>query len=145
MSDSVSVCLSVQQPYCFLKFLCLVFLAVRTVMSHFVRMSVCLPVFHPVCLSLWDSVLVGARLPSFTVKCSADWRGQFSNGAALPLIFCLSLGVRLIYRASSPADIQIHFDGQLDRMTPTSSNTANITAAARVPKQSNAMFGFFYS
>ncbi len=70
-----------------------------------------------------------ARLPSFTVKCSADWRGHFSNGAALPLIFCLSLGVRLIYHASSPADIQIHFDWRLDGMTPTTTNTANITAA----------------
>lgn len=70
-----------------------------------------------------------ACLPSFTVKCSADWKGHFSNGAALPLIFCLSLGVRLIYHASSPADIQIHFDWRLDRMTPAATNTAIITVA----------------
>lgn len=85
-------------------------------------------IFCPTCLSgiqCWSE----APLPSFTVKCLADWKGHFSNRDALPLIFCLSSGVRLIYHASSPADIQIHFDWQLDWMTPTTTNVANITMA----------------
>lgn len=107
--------------------------------------SLCLTVCWSVCLSYNLSVsylfiycliclsgiqrCLEVRLPSFTVKCLADWKGHFSNGAVLPLIFCLSLGVRLIYHASSPADIQIHFDWRLDGMTPTTTNTASITAA----------------
>lgn len=71
-----------------------------------------------------------AQLPSFTVKWPSDWRGQLSNGAALPLIFCLSLGVRLIYHASSPADIQIHFDWQLDSVTARTTGAASVTLAS---------------
>lgn len=96
-----------------------------------VCLSTCLSLiylFIVLSVSLVFSVWSEARLLSFTVKCSADWKGHFSNGAALPLIFCLSLGVRLIYHASSPADIQIHFDWRLDGMTPTTTNAANITA-----------------
>lgn len=120
--------------------LCLVPLPVRKGYS-----SVCPHVCLAVCLSSNLSVsylfiyclifLSGiqrwleARLPSFTVKRSADWEGHFSNGNALPLIFCLSLGVRLIYHASSPADIQIRFDWRLDGMTPTTANNANSPAA----------------
>lgn len=112
----------------------LLFVSVPTCLSA--CLSVSLLVFPPVCLTfiyLFIYCLSGiqcwseACLPSFTVKYSADWKGHFSNGAALPLIFCLSLGVRLIYHASSPADIQIHFDWRLDGMTPTTTNTANIT------------------
>lgn len=101
-----------------------------------VCLSICLPVLEPVsflCLYLL-SLSVSLRclevqLPSLTVKCSAYWKGHFSNGATLPLIFCLPLGARLIYHASSPADIQIHFDWRLDGMTPTIYNTASTTAA----------------
>lgn len=101
LSVSVSTCLSACPPAC----LCIIYLFIY-------------------CLSCLFGVLcwLEAQLPSFTVKCWADWKGRFSNGAALPLIFCLSLGVRLIYHAPSPADIQIHFDWRLDRMTPTTSN-----------------------
>lgn len=106
-----------------------------------VCLSTCLSLiylFIVLSVSLVFSVWSEARLLSFTVKCSADWKGHFSNGAALPLIFCLSLGVRLIYHASSPADIQIHFDWRLDGMTPTTANAANITAVlARVHKKKN--------
>lgn len=117
--------------HCFLKFLILAFLPVSAVIRQCVNVSVCLSSSLSVyylfiyCLSCLFGVLcwLEAQLPSFTVKCWADWKGHFSNGAALPLIFCLSLGVRLIYHAPSPADIQIHFDWQLDRMTPTTSNT----------------------
>lgn len=35
------------------------------------------------------------------------------------LIFCLSLDAKLIYDIFSPADIQIHFDWRLDKMTLT--------------------------
>lgn len=115
-----------------------------------VCLSVCLPACLPTCLSLIYlfivlsvslvfSVWSEARLPSFTVKCSADWKGHFSNGAALLLIFCLSLGVRLIYHASSPADIQIHFDWRLDGMTPTTTDATH-TARMHEHTQSNVMF-----
>lgn len=118
-------------PIVFPKFLILAFLPVSAVIRQCVNVSVCLSSSLSVyylfiyCLSCLFGVLcwLEAQLPSFTVKCSADWKGHFSNGAALPLIFCLSLGVRLIYHAPSPADIQIHFDWRLDRMTPTASNT----------------------
>lgn len=127
--------LSVLQLRCVLMFLCLVSLPVRAVIRQLRYRSVSQPVcllfiylFIVLSVSLVFSVWSEARLLSFTVKCSADWKGHFSNGAALPLIFCLSLGVRLIYHASSPADIQIHFDWRLDGMTPTTTNAANITA-----------------
>lgn len=117
-------------------FLCFVFLPVTALFHQRAFMSVCLSarlsllyLFIVSPISLVFSVGWRARLPGFTVKCSADWKGRFSNGTALPLIFCLSLGVRLIYHASSPADIQIHFDWRLDGMTPTA--TANFTAALR--------------
>lgn len=121
MSVSVPTCLS-SLPHCVLMFLCLVFLPVRAVIRQCAYRSVCLSsnlsvsylfIFHLICLSGIQCWLE-ARLLSFTVNCSADWKGHFSNGAALPLIFCLSSGVRLIYHASSPADIQIHFDWRLD-------------------------------
>lgn len=123
--------MSICHPHCFLKFLILAFLPVSAVIRQCVNVSVCLSSSLSVyylfiyCLSCLFGVLcwLEAQLPSFTVKCWADWKGRFSNGAALPLIFCLSLGVRLIYHAPSPADIQIHFDWRLDRMTPTTSNT----------------------
>lgn len=151
---SESAYLSFLLPHCVLMFLCLVFLPVRAVIRQRAYRSVCLSACLPTCLSLIYLFIycliclsgiqcwLEARLPSFTVKCSADWKGHFSNGAALPLIFCLSLGVRLIYHASSPADIQIHFDWRLDGTTPTT-NPTNITAAlARMHKhtQSNGMF-----
>lgn len=118
------VCLPVC-PLCPIVFLCffvssfclsgLLFVSVST--GLFVCLRTCMSLtylfFCLICLSgiqCWSE----ARLLSFTVNCSADWKGHFSNGAALPLIFCLSSGVRLIYHASSPADIQIHFDWRLD-------------------------------
>lgn len=130
LSVSVFTCLS-SSPIVFLCFFvssfCLSGLLFVSVCLH-----VCLPVFPPVCLSfIYLSIYclsgiqcwLEARLPSFTVKYSADWKGHFSNGAVLPLIFCLSLGVRLIYHAFSPADIQIHFDWRPDRLTPTTTPT----------------------
>lgn len=123
--------LSVMQPSYLLRFLCAVCLPVRAAICQHCYMSVCLSACLPTCLSLiyllsycltclpgiqrWSE----ARLPSFTVKCLADWKGHFSNGTALLLILCLSLDVRLIYHASSPADIRVHFDWRPHRMTPT--------------------------
>lgn len=144
MSVSVPTSLS-SSPIVLLCFF-LDFLPVRAVVRHCAYMSVCLPtcltcslsvsylfIYILSYLSLWYSpCCLEARLPSRTVKCLADWKGHFSNGAMLPLIFCLSLGVRLIYHASSPADIQIHFDWRLQRMTPTTNITAALTQRHRV-------------
>lgn len=134
-------------------FLCLDSLPVRAVIRHCAWMSVCLSACLTTCLSLIYLFIVfnclsgiqhcfEGQLLSFTVKYLAYWKGHFSNGAMLPLIFCLSLGARLIYHASSPADIQIHFDWRLDGTTPTTTNTANTTAALtpmHKHKQSNVM------
>lgn len=139
MSADVPTCLSSSSVVFLCFFVSSLCLSGPLFVSFATGLSLNLSVSQPVCLlfiylfivlsvSLVFSVWSEARLLSFTVKCSADWKGHFSNGAALPLIFCLSLGVRLIYHASSPADIQIHFDWRLDGMTPTTTNAANITA-----------------
>lgn len=117
----LSVCLSLNLSVCFAH--------IYTCVCKTDR-CICVSVYNCLCCLSGIQCRFEAWLPGFTVKCSTDWRGQFSNGAVQPLIFCLSSGVRLIYHASSPADIQIHFDWWLDRMTATAMGTTNTSLAA---------------
>lgn len=132
-------------------FLCLDSLPVRAVIRHCAWMSVCLSACLAACvlyIYFFFNCLSGiprcfeGQLLSFTVKHLAYWKGHFSNGATLPLIFCLSLGARLIYHASYPADIQIHFDWRLDGTTRATSSAVAALAPMRKHKQSNVMLCF---